>query len=104
MVAHTASAVNWLQATGAGTANTPSLTAQGETNVGIRLLPKGSGDLVLDIATGEIRWNKANAALGGGAAPTFGTIGGAGPAAAAQRNWLRFKESDGTVSFIPVWR
>jgi hypothetical protein len=52
----------------------------------------------------DIKWSKANVALGGGAAPTVGTIGGSGPAAAAQRNWLRFIESDGTASFIPVWR
>jgi hypothetical protein len=52
----------------------------------------------------NIKWGVANVALGGGAAPTVGTIGGSGPAAAGQRNWLRFIESDGTASFIPVWR
>jgi len=60
--------------------------------------------LSLSPGTNDIKWNKANSALGGGAAPTVGTIGGSGPAAAAQRNWLRFLESDGTASFIPVWR
>lgn len=68
---------------------------QGNTSDQVVLSPDGSSD---------IKWAKANVALGGGAAPTFGTIGGSGPAAAAQRNWLRFIESDGTASFIPVWR
>jgi hypothetical protein len=69
-----------------------------------------SGNLKLQVDTvgtstgGDIQWGKPNVALGGGAAPTVGTIGGSGPAAAAQRNWLRFIESDGTASFIPVWR
>lgn len=103
-VTHTASAVNWVQATGGATGVTVTLSAQGETNVALTLSPKGSGNLILNPNTGDIRWNKANVALGGGAAPTVGTIGGSGPAAAAQRNWLRFIESDGTASFIPVWR
>jgi len=46
----------------------------------------------------------AQAALGGGAAPTFGTIGGTGPGTAAQNAWLRFRDSGGTVTFIPCWR
>lgn len=41
-------------------------------------------------------------ALGGGAAPTLGTIGGAGPAAAAQNEWLRIDTQNG-VRFVPVW-
>lgn len=41
-------------------------------------------------------------ALGGGAAPTLGTIGGSGPAATAQNQWLRINIS-GTNYFIPVW-
>lgn len=53
---------------------------------------------------GDIQWGMANVALGGGAAPAFGTIGGAGPAAAAQRGWMRFIETDGTASFVPTWR
>lgn len=41
--------------------------------------------------------------LGGGAAPTFGTIGGAGPATAAQNSWLKIKIA-GVDTWIPVWR
>lgn len=51
-----------------------------------------------------IGWGTAAINLGGGAAATLGTIGGSGPAAAAQRKWLQVYEDDGTASFIPVWR
>jgi hypothetical protein len=77
----------------AGASAAIQLVGLGATN--IMILGNGSID---------IEWNKPNVAMGGGAAPTVGTIGGSGPAAAAQRNWLRFIESDGTASFIPVWR
>lgn len=42
-------------------------------------------------------------ALGGGAAPTVGTIGGSGPATAAQNSWLKVKIA-GVDSYIPIWR
>jgi hypothetical protein len=42
-------------------------------------------------------------ALGGGAAPTVGTIGGAGPGAAAQVAWLRIN-IEGVDSFVPYWQ
>lgn len=42
-------------------------------------------------------------ALGGGAAPTVGTIGGAGPAVAGQNSWLEV-DVGGVASFIPLWR
>ncbi len=74
--------------------------AAGAINIGA----VSSGNVTLAGGGGDIRWNRANVALGGGAAPTVGTIGGSGPASAGQRNWLRFIESDGTASFIPVWR
>lgn len=41
--------------------------------------------------------------LGGGAVPTFGTIGGTGPATAAQNSWLKI-QINGTYSWIPIWR
>ena len=74
------------------------------SNGGNPVIDVTAGALKLSSGTADIQWGKANVALGGGAAPTVGTIGGSGPAAAAQRNWLRFIESDGTASFIPVWR
>lgn len=43
-------------------------------------------------------------ALGGGAAPTLGTIGGQGPAAAAQDSWIRSYDSAGNAIWIPVWK
>lgn len=52
---------------------------------------------------GAIRWGVGNAALGGGAGATLGTIGGSGPAAAAQASWLLVKRSDGTQGFVPFW-
>lgn len=43
-------------------------------------------------------------ALGGGAAPTLGTIGGSGPATAAQNTWLRMVDSTGAAFWVPVWK
>lgn len=43
-------------------------------------------------------------ALGGGAAPTFGTIGGSGPATAAQNTWLLMKDSTGASFWVPAWK
>ena len=52
---------------------------------------------------GDVQWMVAQTALGGGAAPTVGTIGGTGPGTAAQNSWLRIRNSTGTVMFIPCW-
>jgi len=41
-------------------------------------------------------------ALGGGAAPTVGTIGGSGPAAAAQKGWIKVT-LNGTTAYLPYW-
>lgn len=43
-------------------------------------------------------------ALGGGAAPTLGTIGGLGPAAAAQNSWVRMTDSTGAAVWVPAWK
>lgn len=51
---------------------------------------------VLDLNT------SVGVALGGGAAPTLGTIGGSGPATAAQNKWAKIK-INGTDYFVPVW-
>lgn len=45
-------------------------------------------------------------ALGGGATPTLGTIGGSGPTAAAQNQWVKITiDVAGTLTdyWIPVW-
>ncbi len=41
-------------------------------------------------------------AMGGGAAPTLGTIGGSGPTAAAQNEWMKISTQNG-VRYVPVW-
>lgn len=41
-------------------------------------------------------------ALGGGSAATLGTIGGSGPASAAQNGWIPLN-TDGTNGFMPFW-
>ncbi|MGH7743932.1 MAG: hypothetical protein ACREQ5_03820 [Candidatus Dormibacteria bacterium] len=51
-----------------------------------------------------ILWGTVHVALGGGAAPTFGTIGGSGPGTAAQFAWLKVVDDAGTTGFIPYWR
>jgi hypothetical protein len=43
-------------------------------------------------------------ALGGGVAPTLGTIGGTGPATAAQNSWVRFTDSAGVNFWMPAWK
>jgi hypothetical protein len=52
----------------------------------------------------DLKWSPPLVALGGGAAPTFGTIGGTGPATAAQHKWLRVMDSAGAACWIPVWK
>jgi hypothetical protein len=42
------------------------------------------------------------AALGGGGAPTLGTIGGTGPATAAQNEWIEIWTQNGK-RFVPAW-
>jgi hypothetical protein len=65
----TSSAVNELTYANAATGNNPSFTASGETNVGINLVPKGSGVLqgngsALKIAGKETIWVPAAAMYG----------------------------------------
>lgn len=43
-------------------------------------------------------------ALGGGVAPTLGTIGGSGPATAAQNSWMRMRDSGGNFYWVPIWK
>lgn len=50
---------------------------------------------------GVIR-NDQGIALGGGASATLGTIGGSGPATAAQNQWLQI-DIGGTSYWLPVW-
>jgi hypothetical protein len=85
--------------------NAPQLNAYGDdTDITFQLGSKGAGDIYLNPNTGDIKWGKALVALGGGAAPTVGTIGGSGPATAAQNSWLRLKDSAGNACWVPVWK
>lgn len=101
-----ASTVNKVTITGGTSGNAPSVAAisSSDTNVGITIASQGTGSVNLSPGTGDIRWNKALVALGAGAAPTFGTIGGSGPATAAQNTWLRVLDSTGTACWLPVWK
>lgn len=60
-----------------------------------------TNNYALWVDAGLVRWDDP-IALGGGVAPTLGTIGGSGPAVAAQNQWLRVN-INGTTMFIPVW-
>jgi hypothetical protein len=86
---------NYLAAFGIAAGSRPHLDAQGpDPNINIGLVPKGTG--VVDLAN-------ATVALGGGAAPTLGTIGGTGPAAAAQNCWVKINAA-GVATYLPGWR
>jgi len=66
------------------------------------LIGPGSGAALVVGQDGIVGINNG-VAMGGGAAPTFGTIGGSGPATAAQNSWLKLNIA-GTASYIPIWR
>lgn len=70
---------------------------------GIVDVSASSGKLKLGGSATDIQYMKATVALGGGAAPTLGTIGGSGPAVSAQNSWIRILDSAGNARFIPCW-
>lgn len=79
------------------------LTSSGASSP--RLIDMNSSDQVVIAGDGsDIRWGRALVALGGGAAPTLGTIGGSGPATAAQNSWMRVIDSSGNPFWVPVWK
>jgi len=49
----TSSAVNELEITNAATGNAPSLGASGETNVDLKILPKGTGEIVIGTGSAD---------------------------------------------------
>lgn len=75
-----------------------------ELTSGNVVLVGGSGSQINLGTGGEVQWGKALVALGGGAAPTFGTIGGSGPATAAQNTWMRVLDSTGAAFWVPAWK
>mgnify|MGYP001599399497 CR=1 FL=1 len=76
-------------------AGTNSVALIGLTTADAVILADGGGD---------IRWGNALVALGGGSAPTLGTIGGSGPATAAQNTWMRVIDSAGAAFWVPAWK
>lgn len=85
--------------------------SQGTNRVGLRIIsnPSGGGGInaALWITAGLSRFDgrvdiNNPIALGGGAAATLGTIGGSGPTAAAQAQWLEV-DINGVAHWIPVW-
>lgn len=90
--------------------------ANSAATTSLRLQVAGSDHLIAGSAAGGSGWVYVpnnlraaalrvddGAALGGGATPTLGTIGGSGPATAGQNSWLRVNIS-GTDHWIPVWQ
>lgn len=67
------------------------------------LLTRAAADSAT-FAASQFKTTTPLVALGGGAAPTVGTIGGSGPATAAQNSWLKMTASDGSVFWVPVWK
>ncbi len=78
-------------------------TAAGNTRLlsGATLVAQAT-PTTFEIATGAWLNVVKSAALGGGAAPTLGTIGGSGPTVAAQNKWVEM-QSNGTTVWIPAW-
>lgn len=63
-----------------------------------------TGEFGVGDGTTDVKWRKALVALGGGAAPTLGTIGGSGPQTAGQNSWLKVLDSTGAACWLPVWK
>jgi len=77
----TASAVNELTLANASTGNNPTLSATGETNVGITLTPKGTGEVV--IAAGNLNYG-ATAITATGAELNYSDLATLGTSAASK--------------------
>lgn len=78
---------------------------------GVRIISNPSGgagvNAALWVTTGSSRFDgrvdiNNGIALGGGAAATLGTIGGSGPTAAAQAQWLEV-DINGVAHWVAVW-
>jgi len=71
----------------------------------IDIVKTGANDAVM-IAPGgvDILWGTPLVALGGGATALVGTIGGTGPATAAQNAWMRVLDNNGVAFWLPGWK
>jgi hypothetical protein len=103
--ASTSSMVNGIQFFPSNTGNPVAINAGGaDINITLLLDSKGTGRVQLLSAGADIQWGKPLVALGGGAAPTLGTIGGTGPATAVQNSWMRVVDATGAPFWVPVWK
>ena len=87
----------------------PGVATGDRTGVRIISNPSGGGGVnaALYVTAGLSRFDgrvdiNNGIALGGGAAATLGTIGGSGPTAAAQAQWVEI-DIGGTAHWIPAW-
>ena len=70
-----------------------------------RVIGINANDRVLIAVDGsDIQLGQGVIGLGGGAAPTLGTIGGGGPSTAGQNCWIKFFDSAGNAVWLPGWR
>ena len=96
---------------GGGNAVSWRFTAAGHLHaLGAVDIGNGTGDsprnifAEANISSPEFQTTTALVALGGGAAATLGTIGGSGPATAAQNSWLRMVDSTGAAIWVAAWK
>lgn len=64
----------------------------------------GSLRFGVEVASGELHISRAADAPGGGAAATPATVGGTGPAAAAQAGWINFTHTALGNIWFPYWQ
>jgi hypothetical protein len=76
----------------------------GQTNTLPLIKLNAAGRVEIDSDAQDIQFGTNRPALGGGATPTFGTIGGSGPTVAAQNAWFKFFDAAGVACFIPFWK
>lgn len=79
-----------------------------DSTAGQHILTENAGANIFQISVagataGRITSALPEVALGGGAAPTLGTIGGAGPGTAAQNGWWPIN-MNGNVRWVPTWK
>lgn len=92
-----------LQAAVIATAGATRYVTLTGSNGGSPQVGSSAGPLRLQPAT-DIQWGVGLVGLGGGAAPVLGTIGGAGPAVAAQNAWMRVMDAGGVLFWVPAWK
>lgn len=90
---------------GGGDAGGVTINAAGDLTSASELVISTTAGAHINLTpSGDIKWNKANVALGGGAAPTLGTIGGTGPTTAGQNAWMRVIDGSNNPFWVPLWR